>query len=635
MKYIQNLLSEVDTLGMEQWLDFLRDVKKFVDDGLSIDRVIKIKGFLNVVLKEEINWTAKTAFIYDMEAYRENVNAISILLETLPFILPKESFSIKEELKTLVDKSGLKINEFFTCNTDIINGLLSKGHYKIAQDLRELGLILGNSPAEQGALLIEPDRCFFILDTEYFQNIEVYSEWLNQLKISDKLRAEKELEYFVRMRNFYGKVEKDLEVIAENPDMISKMGAALLSYGVYGADRDHWESLTAQKIHNRFKVYSKIWKHHGYKSLDDIYHTVTNYEESHGKVRTFLNDMYMIPNSTKPKEQMELAWVIMQYAKPYWFVRDKHTILGSIIDSVDNRYTGYSDFVSSLIKTTLKDLEVKNNKINEAYKGEVFTYFQLMNSKGGESYVKTMLSYNMLNRISKPKDSDIFLEKLHYLSTNKACFVDYETLRKYQKEESFMYHFRLDSEDSVISSVTDIYSFNKHIIDLAKNKDLYFKSIESVVIEAVESYARYLSIHLKVNVMNVDISTTQGVDVFKKEIADAFNLGKDNQACNMLKSKLDIFSLPHLKNRGDGEAFVEAVQILKENGYDTKNLFNRVEEILDKIEVAFNIVGELSNTPDVSVLWFGLDPVVKTLENNYLQKVIPVNTSVANKVLKF
>ena len=174
MKYIQNLLSKVDTVSMENWLDFLKDVKKFVDDGLSIDRAIKIKGFLNVVLTENINWTAKTAFVYDMEAYRENVNAVSALLENLPSISPKDSFSIKEELKTLVDQSGISINEFFTCNTDIINALLSNGHYKIAQDLRELGLLLGNSPAEQGALLIEPDRCFFILDTDYFQNIEVY-----------------------------------------------------------------------------------------------------------------------------------------------------------------------------------------------------------------------------------------------------------------------------------------------------------------------------------------------------------------------------------------------------------------------------------------------------------------------------
>ena len=635
MKYIQNLLSKVDTVSMENWLDFLKDVKKFVDDGLSIDRAIKIKGFLNVVLTENINWTAKTAFVYDMEAYRENVNAVSALLENLPSISPKDSFSIKEELKTLVDQSGININEFFTCNTDIINALLSNGHYKIAQDLRELGLLLGNSPAEQGALLIEPDRCFFILDTDYFQNIEVYSEWLNQLRVSDKLRAEKELEYFVRIRNFYGKAENDLNTIAKNPDMISKMGAALLSYGVYGFERTHWESLNAQKIHDRFKVYSKIWKHHGYKSLDDIYHTVTNYEEYHGKVKTFLNDIYMIQGPSKPKEQMELAWVIMQYAKPYWFFRDKHTILGSIIDSVDNRYTGYSDFSSSLLKTTLKDLEVKNNNINDKYKGESFTYFQLMNSKGGGCYVKTMLSHNMLSKISKPKESDIFLEKLYYLSTNKACFVDYETHRKYQKDESFMSHFRVDSEYSVIESVTEIYDFNKHIIDLAKNKDLYFKSLESVSLEAIESYAKFLSNHVKVDVMSADISTTPGVEVFKKEIGDAFNLGKDNQATDMLKSKLDVFSLPYLKNRGDGEAFIKAIEILKQNGYDNKNLFQKVEEILDKIEITFNIVGELSNTSDLSVQWFGLDPVVKTLENNYLQKVIPVNINVPSRVLKF
>ncbi len=103
----------------------IKDVKKFVDDGLSIDRAIKIKGFLNVVLTENINWTAKTAFVYDMEAYRENVNAVSALLENLPSISPKDSFSIKEDLKTLVDQSGISINEFFTCNTDIINALLS------------------------------------------------------------------------------------------------------------------------------------------------------------------------------------------------------------------------------------------------------------------------------------------------------------------------------------------------------------------------------------------------------------------------------------------------------------------------------------------------------------------------------
>lgn len=41
---------------------------------------------------------------------------------------------------------------------------------------KRVRLIARNSPAEQGALLIEPDRCFFILDTDYFQNIEVYSD---------------------------------------------------------------------------------------------------------------------------------------------------------------------------------------------------------------------------------------------------------------------------------------------------------------------------------------------------------------------------------------------------------------------------------------------------------------------------
>lgn len=34
-------------------------------------------------------------------------------------------------------------------------------------------------------------------------------------------------------------------------------------------------------------LYIVKMKHHGYKNLDDIYHTVTNYEESHGKVKHF------------------------------------------------------------------------------------------------------------------------------------------------------------------------------------------------------------------------------------------------------------------------------------------------------------------------------------------------------------
>lgn len=57
-------------------------------------------------------------------------NAVSALLKIYHLFHLKILLGIKEELKTLVDQSGISINEFFTCNTDIINALLSNGHYK-------------------------------------------------------------------------------------------------------------------------------------------------------------------------------------------------------------------------------------------------------------------------------------------------------------------------------------------------------------------------------------------------------------------------------------------------------------------------------------------------------------------------
>lgn len=255
----------------ENWRDTIdlciKDIENF---DSKKDIVSRIENFINFLLKQDIVWSSKIALESNEETYRESLTAISLLMEKLPFIKPEDSFSIKDIFKKIIENENIPINDIFQCNSDIINSLLSHGHYKIAKDLRELGLVYGNSKEEQDNLT-NYGYNFFILDTKYLQNIEIISEWILQVKVTGTDRTNFELQYIDRIKQLYGKTQDQLDKLIENPHLLSRDGVALFANAVYYLKAEDLETFCKIKLNKKFKDYSVLYNHHGYKNLDDIY----------------------------------------------------------------------------------------------------------------------------------------------------------------------------------------------------------------------------------------------------------------------------------------------------------------------------------------------------------------------------
>lgn len=591
----------------------------------------KQNGFFNnernllkeLLLSDEIDWNERV-IREDEEAYHQDISLLSYLLENIPALNINKSFSVKDELISISEKTNKSLQNLIDCNQDVVSCLISANHIQISKDLRELGVYFFQKTEEDDYLPIEQAR----YSSQYLEDIRKLNEWFNHVSLHDRDRLRVEGDFLERIKQFHGRSIEQLLLLAESPQMLRKDSVIDLAKVACSLMTSEWDSITVKNLEKRFKTYEKIAKGHGINGFKGLYQHYLNSSYNEGE-KPFYKSLFFSKNDvTVVLEKKErLFFHILKFIKPEWINKDNHRC---VFDEFRQDTQGIKSYDYGFSKTnvekefqkkSLSDLWIPLEKVSD----DILKQIEQFNEKPRLSVFAYDGYYHLIKMtinhdyIETKEDAIKYFDKLDFLTRRGTLYVT-STGKVDIVRGTFLGEY-LDNTERKLSDFLDNHNELKRLAELSENPSVYYKVLGNMAKEIVMDTVDKLYLDFFIGT--------------KERSEEAIRNSVKIRSDSVLDSKANIKNLD-LNKMYKVDDFSRILLILENAGEKeiAQDVINSSLLDLDRVDLLSSLVEERVGKK-VEMTSGGLYNLSILVEEQLLERIIPKKEAIKVKPLKF